>query len=366
METTLIFLTGIYCFIVIAVLFAMLKPFKYGTAKQEIYVPFVSVIIAARNEARRIVPSLENLSRIKYPPERYEIIFIDDRSEDTTADIIESFIKGRENCSLIRINKKSEHISGKKYALNKGIEQAKGEIILNTDADCIVPPDWIREMVKCFSGNVVMVLGYSLLIKRNDWLDKLLRFDNLFSGIMIAAPASLGLAMSSVGRNIAFRKEAYIKSGGYQALAKYKSGDDVHLTELFRKKVPGKIIFNVSKNSFTQTKTPDSLNEVLHQQLRKNSKLLKKSIPSIALTTYLFLFHVVLFIFPFIQNLSTELWFLMAGLKLGIEFTTLLVSVFKLNDPEIIPYIPLMQIFYPVYVIVLGIIGAFQKFRWKD
>lgn len=363
MEIVLVILTAIYCLIILLV-------FVLFTIHREINIssnqPFVSIVIAARNEALRIKPTLVSLASLRYPIEKFEIIFVDDASGDGTADIIDTYLTNNSNWTLIRFSEKDKILQGKKSALKAAIERAQGEIILTTDADCIVPENWISSMISCFDEHTDMVVGHALLIRRNGVLDKLLRFDNLFSAIMVAFPALLGFPMSSVGRNMGYRKKAYFKSGGYDALARHKSGDDVHLTELFRKKSKGKIRFNFNKHSFTLSKTPDTLRTIMHQQIRKNSKILKKSLPSILFAVLLFFFHILLILFPFIYPEQLETWILLLVSKFGLEFITLTISAKRFSDTSIIPFIPFMLIFYPIYVSLLGIIGVFQKYEWKE
>lgn len=327
---------------------------------------FVSIIIAARNEAKRIKPAIDSLQYLNYPKHLYEVIWVDDNSEDETADILSKTISENENWHLIRLGESNPNLKGKKQALRIAIGQAKGEIILTTDADCRVQKNWIRSVLSAFDADTAMVLGHSLLERTNDITGVLLRFDNLFSAIMVAAPALAGFPISSVGRNMAYRKDAYEGSGGYDKLLHFKSGDDVHLTELFRQKVKGKITFCASGDSFTYTQPPEKLSEILHQQIRKNSKLLKKSVQSILLTAYLFLYHAGLIAFPFIIPDLFDFWLFLVGLKLISEFIVLAYSSVKFKEKGLILFIPFMQLFYPVYVIILALTGSLQIFKWKD
>jgi len=362
MELTLIVSTSVYCCAVLLVLLVLLKKQKSNSL---VKIPFISVIIAARNEEHRVVSTLQSLSEIEYRKEKYEVIFVDDASQDNTANVIESFVNNNANWNLIRIAKKDDKLKGKKAALKQAITKAQGEIILTTDADCSVPKEWLSEMAACFNDSISMVLGHALLVKQKGWINKLLRFDNLFSAIMTAAPTLLGFAMTSVGRNMAYKKDSYLKSGGYDELSSHKSGDDVHLTELFRRNVSGKIVFCLAKNSFTYSSPPDSFTEIFHQQLRKNSKILKKSFSTLILSFFLFGYHVLLIGFPFLHASNINVWLTVLASKLVFEFLTLAVASKKFSDPSIIPLIPFMQIFYPVYVSVMGVIAMFQKYEWK-
>lgn len=141
----------------------------------------ISIVIAARDEEKRILPCLKSLEKLDYPKDMYEVIFVDDHSGDKTAELIGSYCKKHKNWKIIRLNEKSAQLRGKKNALQNGITQAKGELIFTTDADCIVPPHWLEKVSGYFTSGVSMVLGYSPLIYSGKWYFKLLQFDNLFS-----------------------------------------------------------------------------------------------------------------------------------------------------------------------------------------
>jgi len=362
MELILLVSTTLYCCAVIIVLIKIsAKQVIVGWEKK----PFISIIIAARNEEMRIKSTLESLSQLNYNTEKYEVIIVDDASTDQTVALIKEYADNRANWKLLRILKKNDTLKGKKAALKKAILEARGDIILTTDADCVVPKEWCEEMAAVFDDETIMVLGHALLFQKKGWLNKWLRFDNLFSGILMAATTMLGFPMTSVGRNMAYRREAYLKSGGFDQLSGHKSGDDVHLTELFRRKIEGKIKFNLNKKSFTISKPPDSWKEIIHQQIRKNSKILNKSFPSIVLSFFLFFYHALLVVFPFIFPSLTLFWTMLLALKLICEFITLYISAKKFSDISTMWLIPLMQIFYPLYVTVLGIVGIFQSYEWK-
>jgi Glycosyltransferases, probably involved in cell wall biogenesis len=122
--------------------------------------PRISVVVAARNEEKDIEKCLQSLLKQTYPTNSYEIIIVDDGSTDKTASIVKSFSERFANIHLLSLMFDSEQKIGRKpIALAKGIAQASGEIILTTDADCIVPLRWIEIMVNHFEEGVVFVAG---------------------------------------------------------------------------------------------------------------------------------------------------------------------------------------------------------------
>ncbi|MCK4694576.1 MAG: glycosyltransferase, partial [Candidatus Cloacimonetes bacterium] len=122
--------------------------------------PYVSIVIAARNESENISRLLTSLVNQTYPVNLYEIIVADDDSIDNTAEIVKTFSDKWNNVKLIQVKGRKEANSPKKNALTQAIETSKGEVLLSTDADCIVGKYWIESMVTNFNDNE-MIIGFS-------------------------------------------------------------------------------------------------------------------------------------------------------------------------------------------------------------
>ena len=325
----------------------------------------VSIVIAARNEENRILPCLQSLETLAYPQDKYEIIFVDDCSTDGTADHIQEYCQKHSHWNLIRLNEKSTELQGKKNALLNGIARAKNDLIFTTDADCVVSPGWLKKMTAYFQPGVSMVLGYSPLIPAKKPYFRLLQFDNLFSAIVSSAPTKLGYPFSSVGRNLTYRRDAYHDVGGFLSLKKFRSGDDTHLTSRFRYEKNGKIDFCADPDTFVLTRIPDSVSELFQQQVRKNSKTLHLSITSILLMCSVFFYYLCLFMLPVLQPGWYLTWLILVLLKFILEFISLYTAARIFRQSNLIKFIPLMQIIYPVYIIFFSLIGLFQFYHWK-
>jgi cellulose synthase/poly-beta-1,6-N-acetylglucosamine synthase-like glycosyltransferase len=302
---------------------------------------------------------------LNYPSDKYEIIFVDDHSDDSTAKIIGSYCDRNSNWRIISLKEKSISLKGKKNALQQGIGQAKGEIIFTTDADCIVPPDWLSNLSGYFQTGISMVLGYSPLIKSKKLYYRLLQFDNLFSGIAAAATAKLGYPFTSVGRNLAYRKDTYEDVGGFLSLKKFKSGDDIHLTGKFRHNNNGRIDYCADPTTFVHTLIPSTFREVIQQQIRKNSKTFQLSGLSVIAMLMIFLYYILLFIMPYIMPTWVNMWLFIVIVKLLTEYMSLYKAAKIFQQTDLIPYILPMQIIYPFYIIIFSVIGTFQYYHWK-
>lgn len=188
--------------------------------------PRISVVIPTYNEEKNIRRTLFKLNHQTIPREDYEIIIVDGGSTDRTCEIAE------EMGARVVIQKR-EGIGG---ARNDGFLAARADFIATTDADCIVPNQWLEIFLEDFQDErVVAVTGPDGPIERN-WKSKLTYF------ILRCFIQGLTLfnLFGTAGTNSAFRKSAFIKCGGYKPLP---HSDDVEIA--FRIKKLGKIVYDV-------------------------------------------------------------------------------------------------------------------------
>ncbi len=145
----------VLCFVYCALIllyrnwFAKLSLFKPKPSSSYTY---FSIIIPARNEEENIAVCLRSIFQNQYPPTHFEVLVIDDFSTDSTADIITGLQKEHSNLHLISLQDllgNSRINSYKKKAIELAIGEAKGDWIITTDADCIVPHSWLQNFNDC-------------------------------------------------------------------------------------------------------------------------------------------------------------------------------------------------------------------------
>lgn len=333
--------------------------------KEQTDFPQISVVIAARNEAERIGPALEALEKLDYPTDKYEIIFMDDASTDNTAERIEMYCRKHGNWKLLHSQRNGDFASGKKQALKEGIAAAKGDIIFTTDADCTVTPKWLRYMSAYFEPKVSMVLGYSPIKRMKGWMNTLQQFDDLFSAIVSAAPTMWGLPISSVGRNLAYLKQTYQSVGGFDALKRYRSGDDLYLMERFNRLRNTKITFCAHPQTFVETQPPLTFRQFWHQQIRKNSKTLHRGFKASLFSLLIFVVYAFLLVFPLFMPEFFYFWLSVIGLKLIAEFIVLKYASKIFHKNWIRVYLPFFQLVYPLIITFFTILGLLQRYEWK-
>lgn len=232
--------------------------------------PMVSVLVAARNEEKNLPDCIEALQNQDYPEDRIEFLIIDDHSTDGTNAIITEWSRRDSRVHLISPPFPQSGLSPKKAALSAGIEAAKGEIILTTDADCQPPRGWVRGMVGCFSPSTVGVIGVSPLQvfekdNREGWraarafLRGIVRLENLINGAVMVGSAGWGKAVMAAGRNLAYRRSAFLKVGGFGETGRSLSGDDDLLVQRLRG--AGEVVVSIDPGTFVPSRPPGTIGD---------------------------------------------------------------------------------------------------------
>lgn len=228
--------------------------------------PGVSVIVCAHNEEENLRDYLHTLLNQDYPC--YEVIVVDDGSEDHSQMILKQYAREYNNLYLTFVPNGARVISSKKLALTIGIKASHYDYILLTDADC--RPEsckWICEMMSGFSDEKTeLVLGFSPYFDHRSWLSNLISYDTLVTGMQYLTMARHGHAYMGVGRNMAYRKQTFFDHNGFQGLLNERAGDD----DLFVNKITTRNNTAVvcSKQSLTWSAPKRTWSEWVQQKRR--------------------------------------------------------------------------------------------------
>lgn len=335
---------------------------------------FVSVIVAARNEEHNIQRLLTALTRQTY--DRCEIIIVDDRSEDRTANLVREFSRGKTPVKLVSITDLSGDMPPKKQALAAGIRESRGDILLFTDADCAPSPGWVAAMAGTFSDRTGVVCGYSpydpgLRSSTPRTLtgriaDAFLRFEELKGALWSAGSIGIGRAWLATGRNLAYRRAVWDEVDGFDKIRHSISGDDDLFLQLVRQTTSWEIRYASVPASVVPTAPPDSFRAFVAQRTRHFSAGRYFSIPMKAFLTAFHLSNYVLYIAlgMFIAGMFPT-GIILYAVKSTADLAFVHLGRLRLGISTPVSSVLLLEFLYALYNAVFGPLGTFGSFTWK-
>ncbi len=329
---------------------------------------FFSIILSARNEAENIEECIRQVIKQDYPIENFELIIIDDFSDDTTYDIADSILKTSSlNYQLI---KQTRH-HGKKQNLALAIEKAKGPIIITTDADVSFRSiNWLKSISAYFKK-----FGPDMLIMPVDFetqtglLPRFQILENFALTAISAGYTGIRKPFMCNGANLAFKKNAYLKTNGYQSHLTISSGDDVLFLEDLKKFPGSSIHYFISRDLIVKTKTQTKVYDFLSQRLRwaykakYNSNLLNIISGIIILSANLLFLALLVAIIKKSVIMPYLSIFVIA--KVVFDFLLLFLAADFLGRIKYIWWLIPFEFIYWIYALFVGTASLFVKPYWK-
>ena len=333
----------------------------------------ISVVIAARNEEANIEGLLNSLAEQSYSRELFEVILVDDHSEDKTWELIQQ-TQGSISLRSIQLKdlvKEGERLgSYKKRAIEEGISIASGKLIVTTDADCRFHADWLKTIAAFYEENnpkfiaaPVKLTGDSSLLSIFQILDFL-----VLQGI---TGASVHKRFNSLcnGANLAYERTAFYDVKGFEGVDKIASGDDLFLMHKIFLKYPNDVLYLKSDVAIVHTDTQKTWKEFFQQRIRWASKAdsyQDKRIFWVLLFVYLINCCFVALAVAAFFKLSWLLVFLLFLLaKILIEFPFVNAVALFFGQGNLLRYFPFLQPIHILYTIIAGTFGKFGSFEWK-
>ncbi len=342
-----------------------LKPFQ---AVQRSFHTHVSVVIALRNESKNLSDLFHDLTHQNFSSDLWEIIFVDDHSEDNSLTLLHKFQATHPNLEIRIIEAKG---AGKKQALLQGIQQAKGTLIVNTDADCRIPQSWLSRMVSFYEQEKpIMILGLVAYRDEKNLLQKLFSLDFLSLVASGAGSMAMHLPLMGNGANLAFEKDSFLEAGAEAQKQNYASGDDVFLIHYLFKKY-GKRSVQVLKNkdSIITTAPPRHWREFIQQRIRWGSKAKGYQLFwPVQVAAVVFLFNTMLsltFVMSLIVPWFIFIFFVFIFLKFLVDLPLLQSFGEFSNKKNLIRYLFPFELVYPFYIVYAAWKALFCTYEWK-
>jgi cellulose synthase/poly-beta-1,6-N-acetylglucosamine synthase-like glycosyltransferase len=328
----------------------------------------ISVVIAARNEEQHITHCLQSLLKQTYPKCDYEIIIVDDGSTDTTASLVRTIAEQNTNIHLLSLPHDSTQTVGRKpYALAKGIAQSSGEIILTTDADCLVPVQWIEIMAGHFEENVVLVAGPVAEHSVHSFFGRLEQLE--FLGLITTAAGLIGSKRPIIcnGANLAYRKTAFAAIGGFGEYT--GSNDDESLMNKMVQRKIGNIVFAPEAGAVVTTASSNTISTFLRQRIRwanKRGHYEDKSILLTLVCLYLFFLSMLLtMVLVFWEPQLAQPLAIAFGGKVLVDYFTLRAGaqLFRQNFSQF--HFLVAELLHVPYIVLAAALGQVASIQWK-
>lgn len=328
------------------------------------YTGRVSLIIPFRNEEKSVVNIINDL-KIFNSNIPDEVIFVNDHSNDMSMSILQEALNEIPNCKVVSLS--SSH--GKKAAILEGINNATGDLLLLTDADCRLKNNWADHLVNGFDKSTIFVYGPVGYNSNGSLLSELQQLELIILQVFSGATWAMGFPTMCNGANIGYRKSAFDAIDGFQSNMHIPSGDDEFIMHQFYSKNPHCIRYIKPAEPEVLTNTENDLTLFLNQRKRWAGKWKSYNhMPSTLLGFFIFIynvFFVLILVAGFFELCNWEWVLTIFGLK-GISEWWLLHTGSNYFKAKIglFPFFILL-FFYPFYVVIFGTLSQFGSYNWK-
>lgn len=327
----------------------------------------ITIIVPARNEENNLYTCLESILRLDYPKDLLELIVINDRSEDNTEKIIEEYSSNYQFIKALNITDESQkkNIKGKAGALHQAILLASNELILMTDADCEVHPNWAKSINSIFYNYDADFIPSNTLVESSSFFERLQEIQWIYMHSLASGAAGNNYPMGCYGNNLSISKSKYLELGGYEKV-EFSVTEDLALMQAFDKK-GFKIIYPCNINTSVVTKPVDSIVEYIKQQHRWT-----RGGKALGFKAVLFVMSSVSIWFAIAFNLYQvryDFAFYILVYRLLLDFTLTRLTLTKLGLKRLlftiigVPYFMFMELISPFFLLKKKVVWKGQSFK---
>ncbi|MBA6153153.1 glycosyltransferase family 2 protein [Gelidibacter maritimus] len=348
--------------------FDRVKTFQLSHLKPKTH---FSIIIAFRNEEKRLPPLLESIVNLNYPNDHFEIIFVDDESNDTSVQLVRSMLANNRHLNVTLIKNIRSSNSPKKDAISLGISEAQYDWIVTTDADCVLPKYWlesfdefIQKRLPDFIAAPITYVNCHGFLQNFQLLDVLSLQGATIGGFGIRKPFLCN------GANLAYKKELFKTLNGFQGNKEIASGDDVFLLEKATKLNANKVHYLKCQDAVVATSALTSWSELVEQRVRWAAKTntyknwFGKLVGLIVLSLNALLISCVLLV---IIGIMAPLHLLIIFLvKFSIDFLLIFKTANFFNQKNHLKHYYISSFLYPFFSVIIIFLTVFKGFKWKD
>ena len=359
--------TLLFLFSVVYMLMILLFAGAAATTKihpEKGYRPRVSVIIAARNEEEKIGLCLNSIIALTYPQKLLDIIFVDDRSTDQTAEILNKFAAAHAHIRVLRIGTETEFPPGKTNAVMSAVDISWGEILMFTDADCRVPPNWIENTVKYYSDPSVGVVAGFTSLAGVSLFEEIQALDCFVLSSVAAATTRLGFPVTAVGTNLSVRRAAYDSVGGYRKIP-FSVTEDYAIFHAVTGSGTWKARFPMDPDTLVESSPCPDVKQLYSQKKRWFTGGRGMDAKSLLIFAFPYVFNFLMLMGVFFSPWWTVS--LAIAVKILVDFVLCLPALLSFRRPTLLLVYPIFELYYYWYVLIFPLLVLFpSEITWKE
>jgi len=329
-----------------------------------------SIIIPFRNEAQNLPYLLKSISKLCYSNSLFEVLLINDASTDNFKGIISRFQLKNPTIHLQVISNIIKSNSPKKDAIEIGIKIAKNEWIITTDADCILPVNWLKTLDAFIQKeNPKMVVAPVIFQSENSFLNRFQVLD--FLSLQGSTIGGFGINKPFLcnGANLCYQKVAFAEVNGFSGNKNITSGDDIFILEKMHEKFPTQVLYLKSKEAIVITKAENNFADLLQQRIRWASKTTAyknpfgKMVGFIVFTTNFY--WVALFILLLFYKTSWQHFGLLFLVKFNVDFLLLYKTAAFFKQEKVLKTYLISSVLHPFFTVIVVFLSFQKKIKWK-
>ena len=371
MEITIIIIIILYLFLigVFVIGFDKVKEYKLRDLTPK---TTFTVVIPFRNEAENIPKLITSLLNLNYPKDLFEILLVNDDSEDQSVDIIKKQLsKHKVNSVLVKIidNQRLTQ-SPKKDAITTAITQAKHEWIITTDADCTVPIYWLDSFDNYIQDRSLKMLAGPVTYNSTNRL--FYAFQTLdFLSLIGATIGGFGIRKPFLcnGANLAYKKDFFTNLNGFEGNNNIASGDDIFLMEMALKEDKNAVHFLKSEQAIVNTAPQKNFKDLLSQRVRWASKTSNYNNTFAKIVGLLVLMAnatiVISIVLTALDVFKFKTFAYLFFIKIAIDYLLLYKTSQFFNKQETLKHYVWSCFLYPFFSVFVAFISLFTNYKWK-
>jgi biofilm PGA synthesis N-glycosyltransferase PgaC len=356
--------------LLIQLYFSLFVHLKLGSVKidpiDETGLNPISLIICARNELANLEKNLPMFLAQDYPS--FEVIVVNDRSWDGTADLLEQYAKQYSHLKVVTVSEGEKFIAGKKFAVTMGIKAAVNEWLVFTNADCVpASSNWLRGMQQPPHPKTELILGYSPRSKKGTLLNYMIRLETFFTAVNYLSFALKGMPYMGVGSNMAYKKTLFFKKKGFAAHMHIPSGDDDLFVNANANSANTAIQIHTDTHVWSDAET--SLIAYLRQKKHHREVVKLYQAKHRFMLSLQFMTHVLFYVIGGALLCLPDTLYLALGV---FGFSMLCRSIVyarllnRLNYGELKWWFPILELIQFLFSLINGIVSIFvKKVQWK-